>query len=249
MVIVNHVTYAFPELPYPVHRVGAFGWYGVQLFFLASCLTLMGSSTYERDHFGKIHVGHFFVRRFLRIAPMYYFAGLFYWLFVSGSGANPAQALTAISFTNAWHPATMPSNGGWQLVPGGWSIGVEFTFYLIFPIFFAFVTTLRRAVLVFLTAMVVGAALNSALIGPLAAKFGFTTADNFLYYWFFNQAPIFALGAVVFFIIQSVEQTPAASEFVRRISNGSIAVSCILLAVTALSSVGMSHQLLLRPSM
>jgi peptidoglycan/LPS O-acetylase OafA/YrhL len=244
MVIVCHTTYAFPELPYPVHRLGAFGWYGVQLFFLASCLTLMGSSAYERDHFGKMHGGHFFIRRFLRIAPMYYFAGLFYWFVASRSGANPAQALTAISFTNAWHPATMPSNGGWQLVPGGWSIGVEFTFYLIFPIFFAFITTLRRAVLVFLIAMAVAAALNSALIGPLTAKFGFLTADNFLYFWFFNQAPIFALGAIVFFVVQKVEH----SEFVCRISNSSIAISCILLAVMALSPITMSHQLLLRPA-
>lgn len=249
MVIVNHTTYAVPQLPYPVHRLGAFGWHGVQLFFLASCLTLMGSSAYERNHFGKVHVGHFFVRRFLRIAPMYYAAGLFYWFVGSRSGANLLQALAAISFTNAWHPLTMPTiPGSWQLVPGGWSIGIEFTFYLIFPLFFALVSTLRRAVAVVLAALAIGIALNSALMGPLTARFGITAADNFLYYWFFNQAPVFALGAVVFFLIQRIEQSPAASERVRKGSYAVISLSIILLVLTALFPFMMDHQLLLRPA-
>ena len=39
LVITTHVTDAVPELPYPVHKITVFGWYGVQLFFLASCVT------------------------------------------------------------------------------------------------------------------------------------------------------------------------------------------------------------------
>src|SRR4051812_21304434 len=134
MVIATHVTYAVPELPYPVHRLTTFGWFGVQLFFLASCLTLMMSSDFERSKTGSMNVGNFFIRRFLRIAPMYYLAGLFYWFASPHAGANLAQAISAITFTNAWGPAIMPTSGGWQLVPGGWSIGVEFTFYFVFPL-------------------------------------------------------------------------------------------------------------------
>src|ERR1700744_3241432 len=72
MVMVNHVTYAMPKVPWRVHQLGAFGWHGVQLFFLASAITLLMSSSYERDRTGQVSASDFFVRRFLRIAPMYY---------------------------------------------------------------------------------------------------------------------------------------------------------------------------------
>ena len=48
LVITCHETYWFPELPYPVHRVTVLGWHGVQLFFLASAVTLMMSWQYRR---------------------------------------------------------------------------------------------------------------------------------------------------------------------------------------------------------
>ncbi len=116
MVMVSHTAYAFVELPYPVHRIATFGWFGVQLFFLASCLTLMGSSTYERDHVGKMQVGHFFIRRFLRIAPVYYAAGLFYLFAKSTEGASLAQALVdpVVRQCLASHP-----DGAGRLAVGG----------------------------------------------------------------------------------------------------------------------------------
>ena len=40
-VITCHLTFSYPELPYPVHRLTVLGWHGVQLFFLASCVTLL----------------------------------------------------------------------------------------------------------------------------------------------------------------------------------------------------------------
>lgn len=249
MVIMCHTTYAFANLPYPVHLLGAFGWHGVQLFFLASCLTLMMSSTYERDHVGGLRVSNFFIRRFLRIAPMYYVAGVFYCFASSMSGANWTQALAAVTFLNAWHPLTMPTiPDAWQLVPGGWSIGVEFTFYFLFPIFFSLVTSLRRALLLLLVAIIIGAATNSALMVPLTDAYGAAAADNFLYFWIFNQAPVFALGAVVFFVIQKVD---ARAELAALVCKLAVALTCLcgaLLVAIAWEPSHFSHQFLLRPA-
>jgi peptidoglycan/LPS O-acetylase OafA/YrhL len=246
MVMVSHTVYAYTELPYPVHRLGTFGWFGVQLFFLASCLTLMGSSTYERDHIGKMQVGHFFIRRFLRIAPVYYAAGLFYLFAKSTEDASLAQALSTLLFVNAWHP-TLMAPGGWQLVEGGWSIGVEFTFYFLFPLFFATITNMRRALTLFAVTVLIGASLNSLLIGPLTQQFGSTVADNFLFFWFFNQAPIFALGAVVFFIIKHLEARPDLARKVRAWSPAIMGVSLFLLLILSSAPIPFSHQLLLEP--
>ncbi len=247
MVIATHVTYAVPQLPYPVHRLTSFGWFGVQLFFLASCLTLMMSSDFERSRAGSMNVGNFFIRRFLRIAPMYYLAGVFYWFASSHAGANLAQAISAVTFTNAWGPAIMPTTGGWQLVPGGWSIGVEFTFYFVFPLFFAVATTWRRALLIFLGSLVLGAAMDSAVVGPLTGKYGFTPTDNFLFFWFFNQASVFALGGLVFFAVKALGKNVVLAARLRSGSTA-IAVACLaLLALLALGSDNFTHYLALRP--
>jgi len=249
MVIATHVTYAVPQLPYPVHRLTSFGWFGVQLFFLASCLTLMMSSDFERSKSGSMNVGNFFIRRFLRIAPMYYLAGIFYWFASSHAGANLTQAISSVTFTNAWGPAIMPTTGGWQLVPGGWSIGVEFTFYFVFPLFFAVATTWRRALLVFLGALVLGAAMDSAVVGPLTGKYGFTPTDNFLFFWFFNQASVFALGGLVFFAVKAADKNGVLAARLRSASTA-IAVICVaLLALLALRSDNFAHYLALRPAL
>ena len=244
MVMTTHTTDAYSQLPYPVHRLGDFGWFGVQLFFLASCLTLMMSSTYEREHAGRMHIGSFFVRRFLRIAPMYYAAGIAYCLIASMAGFNPVQALSAILFVNSWHPETMPSNGGWQLVPGGWSIGVEFTFYFVFPIFFTWVTTFSRAAILLLCSLLVAAVFNSLLLGPLSASFGGTTADNFLYFWFFNQAPVFAMGAIVFFAIQKLGETGKLKRLLEENSTLLITLGILALVVIAMAPFHFSHALM-----
>ena len=250
MVIVNHVTYAIPQLPWRVHQLGAFGWHGVQLFFLASAVTLLMSSSYERDRTGRVSAGDFFIRRFLRIAPMYYLAALLYWLLFHNPLATVPKLLASLLFVNTWHPVTTTTTGDWQVVPGGWSIGVEFTFYFIFPFFLAFATSLRRAAIAFALALAVGMAADSVALAPLAARYGAVPADNFLYYWFFNQAPVFALGALTFYAIRAMEARPAAplSRLLRENTGWVLAASLVLLLAVAFAPVPFSHQLLLKPA-
>src|SRR5579859_6173039 len=78
LVITCHVTGAFAQLPYPVHRLTTLGWHGVQLFFLASAVTLLMSWHHDQARFGRAQVAPFFIRRFFRIAPAYYAAAAFY---------------------------------------------------------------------------------------------------------------------------------------------------------------------------
>ena len=47
LVITSNLTFSYPELPYPVHRLTILGWHGAQLFFLVSCVT-----PHSSPHFG-----------------------------------------------------------------------------------------------------------------------------------------------------------------------------------------------------
>jgi peptidoglycan/LPS O-acetylase OafA/YrhL len=148
-------------------------------------------------------VSRFFLRRYLRIAPMYYFGALFYFLAdPPATGFDIVQMMRSLLFVNVWHPDWVPTTSGWMVVPGGWSIGVEFTFYALFPLLAASVTSLLRAALFFALTLLIAIGANQwgalwlAGIAPQAV-------ENFLYFWFFNQAPFFALGFVLYHLLRN----------------------------------------------
>jgi peptidoglycan/LPS O-acetylase OafA/YrhL len=140
-----------------------------------------------------------------RIAPLFWLAAAFYTGF-HGLGAtpeNPAvgtpQILATLVFLHGWHPTSINS-----VVPGGWSIAVEMNFYLLLPLCFLWIDSLKRAVVSFLIVAPLSCAVS------VLAKRWLTGADPtqavsiglFTYYWFPRQAPVFLLGFILFFLVK-----------------------------------------------
>jgi len=251
LVIATHTVEVYRQMPYPVHKLATFGWHGVQLFFVASCMTLLMSARSERARTGEISLSNFFIRRFLRIAPMYYLAAGLYFLIRPPAQVSLAQLLASFAFVNAWHPVTTGTTGAWQVVPGGWSIGVEFTFYLVFPLFLAVITSWRRAGLLLAASVALAALLNTLLMPILTARYGYRAADNFLYFWPVNQAPVFVIGALSYFAVAGLEARPASAVTiaVRRWAGMVIGAALLLLFAVAWFPKLFSHQFLLTPQM
>lgn len=235
LVIACHVTRAYPELPTLVMRQTSFGWHGVQLFFLASCLTLMMSWASDVAK-SRRDVGAFFLRRLFRIAPAYYVAALAYYFLFPPAEFDWTQLAFVLGFINGWTPRTMPTVAGqWGVVPGGWSIAVEMMFYLLLPVIASVITNLRRS-LVFV-AVSVGVALvsNIAFLQIWAAEYSDAAVSNFLYFWLPNQLPIFALGTVVYHLIVRANgpQPGRVLTACRRRGNLLAAICVVLFAATA----------------
>jgi len=192
----------FAELPYPLKKLTNFGAHGVQLFFLMSCVTLLLSWRSDEAK-GRASITDFWTRRFFRIAPMYYLAGVLYFIIEPPAGGfNFGQLLATVTFVNAWHPLLIPTvPERWIVVPGGWSIGVEFTFYLLFPLMAAQVRSLHRAVAFCVLALALGCVANFLAQPVFETKYGTVPTANFLYFWFPNQLPVFALGTILYFAI------------------------------------------------
>lgn len=215
LVITAHVIYEFPNIPFVLHRIGAGGWYGVQLFFLASSMTLLMSWSYDAGKNGAADIGAFYIRRFFRIAPAYYMAGLFYFLLSPPAHFSSLPALTTASFINAWSPAWLPVDpAAWTVVPGGWSISVEFSFYALFPLFAAIVTSLPRALIFTVVSICIGLLANRAAIAVLHGAYPPVETANFLFFWFPNQMSVFALGGVLFMVLRPRSADSRWREFV-----------------------------------
>jgi peptidoglycan/LPS O-acetylase OafA/YrhL len=176
---------------------------GVQLFFVVSAFTLFLS--YKTRAQNEIHTArNFFIRRFFRIAPLYYL-GIVYYLLQDGfaprvwlGNDQPVSWFSVASNFGFAHGI----NPYWMLdvVPGGWSITVEMTFYLCIPWLISRVKSLNQAVGFTLWSLVGAWVLNSLLLTyPLIDNA--TLWANYLYLYFPNHLPVFGFGIIAYFFI------------------------------------------------
>src|SRR5579871_675598 len=124
MVLTVHSGQQFP-LSEPARTISAMGQLGVQLFFVASALTLCLSWTSREDETER--VPKFLIRRYFRIAPMYYAGTLVYFLnnvvrshstvHAALQDYTPLNVLANVFFVHGLVPSANNT-----IVPGGWSI-------------------------------------------------------------------------------------------------------------------------------
>ena len=198
MVILVHTSQAVPPLSPLAHVFAWAGQMGVQLFFLASAYSLCFSQ-HEHGDTQNQTVG-FYIRRYFRIAPLYYVAILFYGALAFLSAPNGIWAHTE-NYTaptiaaNTFLIQGFVPNGNNTVVPGGWSVGTEVAFYLVFPLLWTFVQAkkgqqTRRASMLLVAAL----AISALHVVWLSAHGATVTNNSFAYFNIANQLPVFALG-------------------------------------------------------
>ncbi|PXV64457.1 peptidoglycan/LPS O-acetylase OafA/YrhL [Dysgonomonas alginatilytica] len=167
---------------------------GVQLFFIISSFTLMFS--FERRSGEKNGTSNFYIRRFFRIAPMYYLAIIAITIYYIRTNTVNWDILTSpwyisnFLFLNTLTPYWIKT-----VVPGGWSISVEFLFYIIFPFIASRIKNINMSAI----------ALCISLI--IATLFIFITRKDFFYSQFdfnqisfYNQLPVFFIGIFAYWL-------------------------------------------------
>ena len=181
---------------------------GVQLFYVASALTLCMSWVARSSH-EAFPIRNFYIRRFFRIAPMFYIAILSYILihgfFPSYWAPNGIKwwfvPITA-AFLHGFHPETINS-----VVPGGWSIAVEMSFYLILPFLLPHINSIKSGAFFFAITIVLSG-LNVLIVPHI---FSYPESHQYLlksfsFLNFLGQLPVFIIGILGYLILR--EQYP-----------------------------------------
>jgi peptidoglycan/LPS O-acetylase OafA/YrhL len=207
MVMLVHTAQSVPELPRWVLTITKYNQLGVQLFFVVSAITLCFLADRRSEEVDKTK--KYLIRRFFRIAPLYYFGIIWYFLFrstltsLAAGTFQPSESYTPINmlanflFVHGFYP---PAHN--YIVPGGWSIGTEMAFYLCFPILFLIFKKISErgmAQFLVLSALMICAyyffeAWYTAWAGTLVER------NNFIYYNLLNQLPVFMLGILAYFL-------------------------------------------------
>jgi peptidoglycan/LPS O-acetylase OafA/YrhL len=180
---------------------------GVQLFYIVSAFTLFLSL---KNRFSRENnpIRNFFLRRFFRIAPLYYIM-IIYYLVEANFRISPGTLISHITFLHGLHPYWINT-----FVGGAWSIADEVLFYLIVPFLFFHIKNIKQACNILLGSLVLRVVLYAILsrfnpVDPNATVF--MSWGMFLYCYLPNQLPVFLLGIVLYFLIMERQNLPVYS--------------------------------------
>jgi peptidoglycan/LPS O-acetylase OafA/YrhL len=182
------------------------GQYGVQLFFIASALTLFLSFEQRKKIDLQNTTRYFLIRRFFRIDPAFYLAILIYtldyWIRPLSGFPNPVNighVLLSFFFMNGFSVKAIN-----YVPPGGWSVAIEMLFYFFIPVLFSRIKQTRQAIILFFITVFISLLANFAGRWMLTDVFPVNAFDRkwFLYFWLPNQMPVFMLGVCLFHVLQ-----------------------------------------------
>jgi peptidoglycan/LPS O-acetylase OafA/YrhL len=167
LAVLWHHTYEVPTGWKATER----GFLGVDLFFVISGFLIVTLLLRERDRAGAISLKNFYVRRLLRIFPVYYGVLLLLLLvfLTVGASANMREGFFhdlpwALTYTSNWAELT-------TFLTITWSLSAEEQFYLLWPPLERFA---RRAVVpVLLALLAISQVIHFRLAEPVMEALGF----------------------------------------------------------------------------
>lgn len=219
-VLLVHSTLGMPtvgleKLPMHIEYLLCAGKHGVSLFFVVSAFTLTRSIHIRID---KEHmpIRKYFLRRFFRIAPAYYFVLIitfFMGIGMPGYASSQDATLTWPSFAahllfvNGFFPYYANDFLGVE-----WSISTEFMFYVLLPFLFLWLnktSTASQAIirvgLYYLASIVIVLFWNiftkAGHLQALGGGFASPAFDAWRYFFIATHLPEFAAGMAVWLVL------------------------------------------------
>ncbi len=175
--------------------------YGVQLFFVLSAFSLM--HTTEHVMHRPTWAIEYFIKRFCRIAPLYYFVMaiiiLYPLLYSQPLTLDFGTLLLNLTFTFGFAP--------WEgIVWAGWAVGVEMQFYIILPVLLLTVRTHYATFFLVVISLIVTYAARISLQGHYentVAQYGY----NWAYFSFATNLCFFTLGMYAYRLSHQVDKS------------------------------------------
>lgn len=195
-IVFFHLVYIpRPNLEIPIFSgiINKFG-ISVTLFFVISAYTLCLSAENRKSEENKIL--KFYIRRFFRIAPLFYAISAFWVLARIAIWSQETSLLEIIA--NATFTFNFLPGYHISIAWAGWTIGVEMLFYMVFPFLYSKFNTFKKLLILLL--LTIG-------LAAISVHIILRTSDlpsSYPYMFFLSRFPIFIFGTIVFWLQKKV---------------------------------------------
>jgi len=224
-VVAVHVGQRVANLsPWVLSLTGA-GRYGVQVFFIASGLTIFASVRRRQSRREPALWPAFFIRRFARIAPVAY-AGMLANILVNAPEITVGGVALTVLFVDGW-------SYRWSnvLIQGGWILSVVALFYVMVPVLVRVVRSAGAAAVLVVSATAAGVVLR--FVGQMLHP---AWGASFFYTWPPAQMAVVASGVLLYFLTAPDE--PPAPAWVRWGATGAGIVGAALVVTGNVPGAG-----------
>jgi len=197
---------------------------GIPLFFIISAFTLYLSLDAKSGE--KRRSAKFYLRRFFRIAPLFYILLIYVLLdelILQKGTVSWLEALANFTFTFNLVPYYSSS-----LFSDGWTVGVEMLFYLILPLIFMRVNNIWRSFILFIGIYWISVACRMFL-GTIVGE-DIMMSTNYDFYNFFHWSYIFPAG-IICYMIYKFYLPKLRDEYRTPIALGMMLLSLIILFI------------------
>jgi len=197
---------------------------GIPLFFIISSFTLYLSLDNKADE--KRMLFKFYLRRFFRIAPLFYLLLILVVLdgiIIQKRVPSWLEVLANFTFTFNLVPQYSKS-----LFSDGWTVGVEMLFYLVLPFIFLKVNNIWKSILLFTGIYWLSNGIRQ-LMGTIIGV-DVMASTNYDFYNFFHWALIFPLG-IICYLIYKLHLPKMRSKYRASVAYILLSVSLIILFV------------------
>lgn len=161
---------------------------GVPLFYVLSGFVLMYG--YQNKLTDKPSIEIFYIKRYFRIAPLFY-SLLILWIIIQKIKYGNSTSLESIIINITLLFGLSPEHHQ-SIVWAGWSIGVEFLFYLIFPLLALIIRNIKTSI----TFLAISILISSSFYnGATLSNFGSYAYKNII-----THMPHFLSGITAFLI-------------------------------------------------
>ena len=163
----------------------SWGLYGVYIFFVLSGASLVVAYRARFQH--GLPLPRFIFLRYSRLFPLYFSVLLLYALYAMHGGRFDSNYAIKV-LLNATFLFGLANPGDTSLVGGGWSLGIEFVFYLVFPLLLALAFSSQYRLVAMLLLVAQMTFVNLVLSGQdlMTQWVAYTQPLSFIAYFFFG---------------------------------------------------------------
>ena len=181
-----------------LYKIANKGHYGVSLFFVLSGFLITSMLLHELKKTGTIRVFHFFMRRILRIWPLYFLLILFGFLLFPylPAGQFTQHSITWFAFFGAnFDELKNGIHDSLNFLTVMWSVSVEEQFYLVWMLLMAFFPFIKQKKYFLMYAI-------ALIVSSVIFRYLHAHDDRILYFHTFSVVSDLAIGSILAYSIE-----------------------------------------------